>query len=189
MGCNNSTDSVVAQQPSVQAVCWREDAVTKTLTSVNHNEAEVDISHFSKDPDPIGVGGFGLVRQVRKLTGPDKGVVYAMKSMSKDTILKRLSGAASVGTELRCLVLLSDCPFVCRVFYAFQSQSHLFMILELARGGDLRHCLRSTQRSRFSESAAKHIICQVFMALSHCHRLSILHRGEQVPVSDSNQQQ
>lgn len=177
MGCNNSTDSAVAQQSNAQSICWREDTVTKTLTSVNHNETEVDITHFSKELNPIGVGGFGLVRQVKKLTGPDKGVEYAMKSMSKDTILKRSSGAASVCTELRCLVLLSESPYVCRVYYAFQSPSHLFMVLELARGGDIRHCLRSTQRSRFSEAAARHIICQVLVALTHCHRLSILHRG------------
>lgn len=177
MGCNNSTESTAIQQPHAQSICTRDETVTKTITSVNHNEAEVDISHFSKGQDALGVGGFGLVRKVTKLTGADKGIDYAMKSMSKDAILKRSSGAMAVSTELRCLVLLSDSPFICKIHYAFQSPSHLFMVLELARGGDLRHCLRATPKSRFSEAAARHLVCQIFAALSHCHQLSILHRG------------
>jgi hypothetical protein len=181
MGCNNSTESATIQQSQQhRSICWKDDTTgeTKTLTSANHNEAEIDISHFSKGQEALGVGGFGLVRHVTKVTGPDKGVEYAMKSMSKDAILKRTSGPSSVSTELRCLIMLTESQFVCRLHYAFQSPSHLFMILELARGGDLRCCLRATPKSRFSETAARHIMCQIFLGLTHCHRISILHRGK-----------
>ena len=175
MGCANSTDVIRNDQ---KAICWKDDCVTRTLTSFNYNETEIDITHFSKGSDALGLGGFGVVRMVRKLTGKDRGTEYAMKSMSKYAILKRSSGPCAVSTELRCLVMLADCRFICRLHYAFQSDAHLFMVLELALGGDLRYNLRATPRGRFSEEAAKNLICQIIVALDCCHRSSILHRGE-----------
>lgn len=157
--------------------CFRDDTVTKSLTSFNYNELEVDITHFSRGNDALGLGGFGMVRLVKKLSGPDRGTEYAMKSMSKSAILKRSSGPAAVNTELSCLMLLADCKYSCQLHYAFQSASHLFMVLELAKGGDLRHCLRATPKSRFSEDAARHVVCQIFLALDYCHKVYILHRG------------
>lgn len=186
MGCNSSSDNSAIQLHSHQhlylpakpsSLCWKEEAITKTVTTFNFNETEVDLTHFSKGYDALGVGGFGLVRRVRKYTGNDKGIDYAMKSMSKEAILKRTSGPSAVITELKCLILLSDCRYICRIHYAFQSPSHLFMILELASGGDLRCCLRATPQSKFSETTAKLLVCQIFLALEHCHRLNILHRG------------
>ena len=155
---------------------------TRSLTSFNYNEAEVDITHFSMGQEALGLGGFGIVRCVKKLSGRDKGAEYAMKSMSKDAITRRSSGPNAVSTELKCLILLSGCKYVCRLHYAFQSPSHLFMVLELARNGDLRHCLRATPKSRFSEEAAKFLICQILLGLECCHQASILHRGSAIHI-------
>lgn len=183
MGCTNSSE-LAKEERQLVANCFKDDAVTKSLTSFNYNEVEVDISHFSRGNDALGLGGFGMVRLVKKLSGPDRGTEYAMKSMSKSAILKRSSGPAAVNTELSCLMLLVDCKYVCKLHYAFQSTSHLFMVLELAKGGDLRHCLRATPKSRFSEEAARHIVCQVFVALEHCHKVHILHRGTPSKVTE-----
>ncbi len=176
MGCTNSSE-LAKEEKHLGSSCLRDDSVTKSLTSFNYNEFEVDITHFSRGQDALGLGGFGVVRLVKKLSGPDRGIEYAMKSMSKSAILKRSSGPAAVNTELNCLILLADCKYACQLHYAFQSSSHLFMVLELAKGGDLRHSLRATPKSRFSEQAARHLVCQIFLALDHCHKTSILHRG------------
>lgn len=177
MGCASSNDAAKDGQDHISTVCWKEETVTRTITSFNYNEAEVDITHFSKGNEALGLGGFGIVRRAKKLSGKDKGTEYAMKSMSKDAIIRRTSGPSAVSTELKCLILLSNCKFVCQLHYAFQSPTHLFMVLELARGGDLRHCLRATPKSRFSEDAAKYLICQILLGLDYCHQASILHRG------------
>ena len=183
MGCTNSSEIAREDQP-IGISCFRDDTnVTKTLTSFNYNETQIDISHFSRGHEALGLGGFGMVRLVRKLSGHDRGTEYAMKSMSKSAIVKRSSGPCAVNTELNCLILLTECTFICQLHYAFQSSSHLFMVLELAKGGDLRHSLRATPKSRFTEDAARHLVIQIFLALDHCHRASILHRGESSCIS------
>ena len=74
--------------------CWRDNKRegtfnTNSVTSLNNyvptsiNEIEVDMSHFSSDFLFLGQGGFGLVRQMKKLTGSDANTYYACKSMSK----------------------------------------------------------------------------------------------------------
>lgn len=80
-------------------------------------------------------------------------------------------------TELKALVMLADCKFVCNIRYAFQDASQLYMVLDLAPGGDMRYNLRATPNARFTEAAAKIFIAQIFLALDYCHRSSILHRG------------
>lgn len=182
MGCANSNEAAKDVKDRASAMCWKEEGVTHTLTSFNYNETEIDITHFSTGQDALGLGGFGIVRRATKLSGKDKGTEYAMKSMSKDAIIRRSSGPNAVSTELKCLILLSGCKYICRLHYAFQSTTHLFMVLELARGGDLRHCLRETPNTRFSEDAAKFIICQILLGLDCCHKASILHRGLRILI-------
>jgi hypothetical protein len=41
----------------------------------------------------------------------------------------------SVLTELRSLEILGNGPFICNLNYAFQDNAHLYMILDLAKGG------------------------------------------------------
>lgn len=88
MGCNHSKDTFGGQKSS----CWKEENVTKSITSSNYNEVEIDLTHFEIAHCTIGLGGFGMVREVTKLSGIDKGHRYAMKSMGKAAILKRSSG-------------------------------------------------------------------------------------------------
>lgn len=95
----------------------------------SYNEIEIDISHFVTDSDGIvndgsgralGLGGFGMVRRIRKISGADCGTHYAIKSMSKSMIIKRNSGVVSVMNELKALIMLSGCKYVCNIQYAFQ---------------------------------------------------------------------
>jgi serine/threonine protein kinase len=119
-----------------------------------------------------------MVRTTVKLTGSDKNMVYALKSLSKHAILQRSTGIAAVMNELKSLALLVDSKFICRVHYAFQDCAFLFMILDLAPGGDMRYNMRAQANSRFPEEAAQFYIAQVILAVEHCHEASILHRGK-----------
>jgi serine/threonine protein kinase len=73
-----------------------------------------------------------------KLSSSDAGTSYAIKSLNKESVLQRTSGLAAVHTELKALAILKDNKYICNVFYAFQDSQTLYLILDLAKGGDMR---------------------------------------------------
>lgn len=145
-------------------------------TSASFNEQEVDLSHFSTPHEVLGIGGFGLVRKVVKISGWDAGSIYAAKTTSKASILARSTGLQAMATELKTLILLEGCEHICHLHYAFQDSQHLYYILDYAIGGDMRYNMRRCSHFRFPEALAKLFIKQVLLALQHCHTRSILHR-------------
>jgi serine/threonine protein kinase len=151
------------------------------------NPNEVDITHFELH-HLLGGGGFGVVQFATKvpslylicsdflklqLTDADQGTDYAIKSLSKASVLKRSTGFVSIYAELKILTLLNH-PFICNAHYAFQDHCYLFLVLDLARAGDMRYNL-SVLGGVFSEEMAKFYICQVILALEYCHMLRIIH--------------
>jgi len=146
----------------------------ETSRSLKPNPAEVDLSHFNL-LGVLGQGGFGIVRECTKLSGLDSGKFYAIKCLSKKNVLRRSNGPTSVLMELEILAML-DSPFICNSHYAFQSPTTLFLVLDLARGGDMRFNMKCNPKNRFSESVSKFYISQLMLALDCCHSLNILHR-------------
>jgi len=147
------------------------------------NEHEIDSSHFSlADAPTIGVGGFGLVRLACKITsaGPDDDYlnVFAIKSISKKSVLDRTSGPTAVFNELACLKLLSKTksPFIANICYAFQDSTYLFLTMQYCPGGDMRYNLKLQPGHRFAEAVARFYIAQCFVAIDVCHKEFILHR-------------
>lgn len=157
--------------------CMKDTQTTNSFPPLPINDLEVDLSHFSQPKEILGIGGFGIVRRVEKITCSDHGKNYAMKSISKQTVLSRPSGTRAVMTELKTLILISNCEHICGLKYAFQDDSFLYMIFEYASGGDMRYNLRKAHQCRFNESVSKLIIRQVIAAIQHCHNSFILHRG------------
>ena len=152
------------------------DAAAVVSSTVTNDPTHVDIHSFSTPKKLLGLGGFGCVRAVKKLTGRDRNTNYALKSLSKHAVLQRSSGVSSVLSELKALALLADAPFVCNVHYAFQDECFLYMVLDLAVGGDMRYNLKCAPYYRFSEHRARFYIAQVLLAVEACHQASILHR-------------
>lgn len=144
------------------------------------NEHEVDLSHFTKPTEVLGIGGFGLVRKVVKITGNDSGVEYAMKTTTKASILARSTGLQAMTSELKSMILCEGCEYICQLHYAFQDHSHIYFVLDHAIGGDMRYNMRRSPGFRFREDLARIFIKQVLLALHHCHQRSILHRGKHI---------
>lgn len=180
MGCLSSVESQGLANPSSSKM---ELSTSLSLTTGYMNEVEIDMSHFTKPKELLGVGGFGIVRRIIKLSGPDLGYIYAMKSMSKATILGRHSGTTAVMNELKSLILLGGGPHICKLHYAFQDSTHLYMMLDYAAGGDMRYNLRRASMYRLDESLARIFIRQVLEALDYCHHHSVLHRGKKKIVT------
>ena len=175
MGIGNGTECWQGLSKVGSKLCGNETSVVVSSTLTN-DPTHVDIHSFSTPKKLLGLGGFGCVRAVKKLTGRDRNTNYALKSLSKHAVLQRSSGVSSVLSELKALALLADAPFVCNVHYAFQDDCFLYMVLDLAVGGDMRYNLKCAPYYRFSEHRARFYIAQVLLAVEACHQACILHR-------------
>ncbi|CAG8482877.1 23179_t:CDS:10 [Rhizophagus irregularis] len=118
---------------------------------------------------PISRGAFGKVYLARKKTTGD---LYAIKILKKvDMVRKNMVN--HVLAERRVLSL-SRTPFVVKLYYAFQSQDYLYLVMEYLIGGDLSSLLQNFER--FEEEMAKMYTAEVVLALEYLHNNGITHR-------------
>ena len=127
-----------------------------------------DISSF-KLQQVIGKGGFGLVRIVTKRDTKQK---YALKYINKQKCIRK----QSVKNIFRERVILEKCdhPFIINLHFAFQDYENMFMILDLATGGDLRFHL--TRLGNLPNQTVRLYAAEISSALHYLHSNKILHR-------------
>ena len=89
----------------------------------------------------LGKGSFGEVYLVEKLSNK---TLYAMKVLSKEKILSQNLVKYAL-TERKVLSAVNH-PFIVRLYYAFQSASRLYLVLEYCHGGDLSEYLRREKK-------------------------------------------
>ncbi|CUA77053.1 LATS, large tumor suppressor [Rhizoctonia solani] len=124
----------------------------------------------------IGHGAFGVVSLVEE---KDTGELYAMKQMRKVDMLRKgqeghvraerdvLKGAALVSSP-------TGADWIVRLFYSFQDQDHLYLVLEFMGGGDLLNLL--IEKDIFEEDFAKFYIAEMVLAIEQCHKQGFIHR-------------
>lgn len=121
----------------------------------------------SEDFEPLkclGKGSFGTVLLVRhKSTGR----LYAQKRFKKASIIVHKEVIEQTKTERAILESVSH-PFVVKLFYAFQDNDKLYLILEYAEGGELFHHL--AEERMFCEDTASFYVAELVLALSHLHQ-------------------
>lgn len=112
----------------------------------------------------LGRGAFGTVHLVKQHA---TGRLYAQKQFKKAslTVHKRL--VEQTRTERTILESVNRHPFVVKLFYAFQDQEKLYLILEYAQGGELFHHLAIEHM--FSEEVAAFYMAEMILALEHLH--------------------
>lgn len=137
------------------------------------NPEAVDISHFEIQR-VIGRGGFGKVNAVMKISHPMKGQWFAMKTLKKDYICDHNS-YKEVFWEMEILRDMKH-RFICNIHYAFQDSKCLYLIMDVALGGDMRFHLNHTRLHRFDEHRSRIYIASLILALEYCHSLLVLHR-------------
>lgn len=136
--------------------------------SPSKNSGAIDISHF-KLQQVIGKGGFGIVRIVQKR---DTREFFALKYINKKKCIKK----QSVRNIFRERIILEACdhPFIINLQFAFQDDEHMFMLLDLATGGDLRFHL--SRVGILPEQTVKIYAAEIASAINYLHNLQILHR-------------
>ncbi|CAD8052785.1 unnamed protein product [Paramecium sonneborni] len=117
----------------------------------------------------LGKGGFGKVWKVELIKARK---LYAMKEMSKAKVMAKKS-VNSVMNERLLLCQLKH-PFIANIHYAFQDREHLYLVMDLLTGGDLRYHIGKMRR--FSEQHTKFIIGSILLALEYLHSNGIIHR-------------
>nr|CDJ88720.1 Serine threonine protein kinase-related and Protein kinase domain containing protein [Haemonchus contortus] len=122
----------------------------------------------------LGKGAYGKVFLVRKIGGKDHGQVYAMKVLRKMRVLSKPKTLEHTLAERQVLERLRGVPFLVNLYYAFQTDTKLHIVMEYVRGGELFTHLCS--RGSFDVAAAKFIIAELVVAIDNLHQRKVIYR-------------
>ncbi|NXC17021.1 ST32A kinase, partial [Corythaeola cristata] len=143
-------------------------ANTSSKSAPLDDSEDVTFDHF-EILRAIGKGSFGKVCVVQK---NDTKKMYAMKYMNKQKCVER-NEVRNVFKELQIMQGLEH-PFLVNLWYSFQDEEDMFMVVDLLLGGDLRYHLQ--QNVRFQEGTVKLFICELVLALDYLQSRHIIHR-------------
>ena len=124
--------------------------------------------------DLLGKGGFGsVVHVVKKSTGKH----YAMKVQTKQALLHAWGDHMElVEIERDVLVANEKFPFIVSLQYAFQSETHAFLALDLVECGSLHTLLDSTPGRMLEAAQVRLYAAEVVLALEVLHEHDIVYR-------------
>lgn len=118
----------------------------------------------------IGKGSFGKVCIVQK---KDTMKMYAMKYMNKLQCVEK-DAFSNVLKEIQILTSLEH-PFLVNLWFTFQDEEDMFMVVDLLLGGDLRYHLQQ-ESSHFTEARVTLYVCEIALALDYLRSRKIIHR-------------
>ncbi|KAJ0036002.1 hypothetical protein Pint_24594 [Pistacia integerrima] len=121
--------------------------------------------------EEIGRGRFGTVF---RCTSRISGESFAVKSIDKSLISGDTLDSQCLLSERKILQFLAPDHHIVQIFDVYEDDYHLHMVLELCDSQDLYHHL--INKGILSESESKSIITQLLQAISHMHKLGIVHR-------------
>ena len=119
----------------------------------------------------IGSGGFSKVWEVK---WKKNGKLFAMKEMSKARIIDRKS-VKSILAEREILSKMNH-PFIINLHFSFQDSNKLYLIIDLAKGQDLRKKIGYSNTNQMNEEQTKFIAGCVILGLEYLHCNQIVHR-------------
>eukprot|EP00127_Corallochytrium_limacisporum_P001463 Clim_evm16s57 gene=Clim_evmTU16s57 len=118
----------------------------------------------------IGRGAFGEVCVVKH---KKSGRIYAMKSLNKWDMLKRNETAHF--REERDLMAIGNVRHITTLYYAFQDENTLYLVMEYYSGGDLLTVL-DVHDNCFDEDMARFYTAEIIAAVESIHMLGYIHR-------------
>lgn len=98
--------------------------------------------------------------------------MYAMKYMRKAVCIEK-DAVRNVLREMDILMGL-DNSFLVNLWFTFQDEEDLFVVVDLLLGGDLRYHLQ--QGNKFSEDVVILYVIEISLALEYLRKNRIIHR-------------
>ena len=133
----------------------------------NNNHEKINFKSF-EILKLIGSGSFGKVYKVRLKSTNE---IFAMKVLNKIYYLKEKLLRYAIS---ECNILQkSNCPFIVKLHYAFQTPDNLYMILDYCSLGDLS---KQIEDGLFEEDEAKFYIAELILAIEYLHKNNIIYR-------------
>lgn len=160
---SSSSDGFLARRPSEGLLNLLSREASASLEKEN-------IGFYSKY-EPREVLGSGLSSTVRKCISRETGIEYAVKIIDKS---QDEAITESIAAEMQVLNYLPRHPNIINLQDVFQSSAFMFMVFELAPGGELFDYL--TQLVKLSEKKTRKIMSQIFLAVEHMHSHQVVHR-------------
>lgn len=121
----------------------------------------------------LGMGAYGKVFQVRKITGLNSGEIYAMKVLKKAKIVRSIKDTDHTKAERNILESVKH-PFIVDLIYAFQTSGKLYLILEYLSGGEL--FMHLEREGLLLEHTVIFYVSEIILAIEHLHKLGIIYR-------------
>ncbi|CAM1298173.1 SNRK (predicted) [Pycnogonum litorale] len=119
--------------------------------------------------DTLGRGHFAVVKLARHVFTGEKVAVKVIDKNKLDEVSRD-----HLFQEVRCMKLVQH-PNVVRLYEVIDTQTKLYLILELGDGGDLYDYIMKHEKGLNEEMARKYFQ-QIVHAISYCHKLHVVHR-------------
>jgi len=133
-----------------------------------HNSTRVSIKDFELIKR-ISSGAYGKVYLARKKKSGD---LFAIKIQSKSELLRK-NMVDNVIAERQILTNVKT-PFVVKLYYAFESEKDLFLVMEYCPGGDVSTLLHNL--GAFDMDMARVYAAETVLSLESLHKMSYVHR-------------
>ncbi|KAG2501795.1 hypothetical protein HYH03_000295 [Edaphochlamys debaryana] len=117
----------------------------------------------------IGRGAFGEVRIVRERTTAK---IMAMKKLKKSEMLKR-GQVEHVKAERNVLAEVQN-PYIVKLYYSFQDEEHLYLVMEYLPGGDTMTLLM--RKDILTEEETRFYMAETILAIESIHKAGYIHR-------------
>ena len=100
--------------------------------------------------------------------------LFAMKVLAKQEMRDRnkLHRVKTEGTILEAV----DHPYCATLYSAFQTETHLYFVMQFCEGGELYETLQSAPGKRFAEPVARFYAAEVLVALQYLHLMGFIYR-------------
>ena len=169
-------DAGAKAHPRYTAVAAEECVVgvlsLKTIVSVIASAAGSGLTLSDLEKHKLlGAGTFGKVFLVTKKGTKD---AYALKIQYKKQLIE-YGQAAGVIRERDVMAKL-DHPFIIKLVTSYQDEKHVYMLMKLYLGGELRSVMQNRRRNFLPEWAARFYAAGVLEGLGYMHRRHIIYR-------------
>lgn len=119
--------------------------------------------------ETIGKGHFAVVKLARHVFSGERVAVKVIDKNKLDEVSRQ-----HLLQEVNCMKLVQH-PNVVRLYEVIDTQTKLYLILELGDGGDMYDYIMKHDKGLGEEDARKYFR-QIVQAIHYCHKLHVVHR-------------